>query len=81
MANKKSKKTVHLRVNGGSTQTTRTGISALWGPKSLDTLIDLELKFSVAPDAAALKRLKAAQAYDGWAEHCFAPFYASLTSE
>lgn len=44
---------------------TRGAVSALWGPKSLDPLVDLELMFEVAPDKNATKRLRALRAeYD-----------------
>jgi DNA mismatch repair protein PMS2 len=59
-----SKKTIHLRVNGG--QTTMQAVSALWGPKSLDSLVELDLFFSVEPDKAAVQRLRAHQAFDGY---------------
>jgi DNA mismatch repair protein PMS2 len=33
-------------------------VSALWGHKALDNLVDLDLSFEVERDQTALKRLK-----------------------
>lgn len=51
------KKTVQLRVGGAPAL--RANASALWGPKALDPLVDLDLCFVVEPDRTALKRLQA----------------------
>jgi hypothetical protein len=58
-AHQARKKTVQLRTTGGAG--TRAAVSALWGPKALDPLVDLDLSFIVAEDKTAAKRLRAAQ--------------------
>ncbi|KAJ7078992.1 hypothetical protein C8R43DRAFT_351185 [Mycena crocata] len=50
----KGQKTVPIRTPG--TSSLRESVSALWGPKSLDNVVDLELSFSVERDKLALKR-------------------------
>ena len=48
------KKSVQLRTDG--TPFTRASVSALWGPKALDQLVDLDLHFSVEVERAVLRR-------------------------
>jgi DNA mismatch repair protein PMS2 len=48
---------VHLKTTGALG--VRGAVSALWGPKSLDPLVELDLAFDVALDDLATKRLKA----------------------
>lgn len=49
-----SQKSVQLRTAGASSP--RASVSALWGPKALDSLVDLDLNFDVDRDKAILKR-------------------------
>ena len=46
---------MQLRTDG--TPSTRASVSALWGPKTLDNLVDLDLMFTVKVEAAVLRRL------------------------
>ncbi|KAI0640833.1 hypothetical protein C8Q79DRAFT_920459 [Trametes meyenii] len=48
-------RTPQLRTDG--TPSTRAAVSALWGPRALDHLVDLDLAFSVPIDAAVRRRL------------------------
>lgn len=52
----KGQKSVQLRTTGASSS--RASVSALWGPKALDNLVDLDLSFEVERDRTALKRLQ-----------------------
>ena len=38
------------------TSSLRSAVSALWGPKSLDTLVDLDLEFEVETEKTILRR-------------------------
>ncbi|KAI0692134.1 hypothetical protein C8T65DRAFT_745273 [Cerioporus squamosus] len=49
------KKTVQLRTDG--TPSTRASVSAIWGPKALENLVELDLSFVVEVEAAVLRRL------------------------
>ncbi|RPD53292.1 DNA mismatch repair protein MutL [Lentinus tigrinus ALCF2SS1-7] len=49
------KKTVQLRTDG--TPSTRASVSAIWGPKVLENLVELDLTFVVEVEAAVLRRL------------------------
>ncbi|PIL33828.1 hypothetical protein GSI_03534 [Ganoderma sinense ZZ0214-1] len=49
------KKTVQIRTDG--TPSTRASVAAIWGPKALGHLVDLDLAFAVEVDAAVLRRL------------------------
>ena len=51
----RKQKTVQLRTDG--TPSTRASVSAIWGPKALDNLVDLDLRFVVEVEAAVLRRL------------------------
>jgi hypothetical protein len=48
------KKTIQLRTDG--TPSVRASIGALWGPKQLDNLVDLDLSFDVIPEKSVLRR-------------------------
>ncbi|KAI0753876.1 hypothetical protein C8Q74DRAFT_345760 [Fomes fomentarius] len=48
------KKTVQLRTDG--TPSTRASVSAIWGPKALENLVELEVRFAVEVEAAVLRR-------------------------
>ena len=50
-----SQRSVQLQTAGASSS--RASVSALWGPKALDNLVDLDLSFEVERDNTALKRL------------------------
>ncbi|OJT04390.1 Mismatch repair endonuclease PMS2 [Trametes pubescens] len=52
---KGGKKSSQLRTDG--TPSTRASVSAIWSPKALDNLVDLELDFNVEVEAAVLRRL------------------------
>ncbi|KAI0776511.1 hypothetical protein BD413DRAFT_602116 [Trametes elegans] len=49
------KKTTQLRTEGAPS--TRASVSAIWGPKALDNLVDLDLSFPVEVETAVLRRL------------------------
>ncbi|KAI0351151.1 DNA mismatch repair protein MutL [Trametes cingulata] len=49
------KKSVQLRTDG--TPSTRASVSAIWGPKTLEHLVPLDLSFTVEVEAAVLRRL------------------------
>lgn len=49
------KKSVQLRTDG--TPTIRASVSAIWGPKALDNLVELDLQFVVETEASVLRRL------------------------
>ncbi|KAM5530133.1 hypothetical protein V8D89_016211 [Ganoderma adspersum] len=51
----RGKKTVQIRTDG--TPTTRASVAAIWGPKALEHLVDLDLAFAVEVDAALRRRL------------------------
>ncbi|KAJ6510997.1 histidine kinase-like ATPase [Mycena sanguinolenta] len=50
----KGQKSVQIRTSG--TPSLRESVSALWGPKALDNIATLDLRFPVERDALALKR-------------------------
>ncbi|KAF8063172.1 DNA mismatch repair protein MutL, partial [Lyophyllum atratum] len=52
----KGYKTVQLRTSGASS--TRASVSALWGPKALDNIVDLDLTFEVEKDKTSLRRIQ-----------------------
>ncbi|KAG5635395.1 hypothetical protein H0H81_011417 [Sphagnurus paluster] len=52
----KGQKTVQLRTSGATS--TRSSVSALWGPKALDNIVDLDLTFQVDRDKISLKRVQ-----------------------
>lgn len=51
-----SQKSVQLSTTGALSS--RASVSALWGPKALDSLVDFELSFDVEREKTALKRLQ-----------------------
>ena len=59
-----SKKNVQLRTEG--VPSIRASVSAIWGPKTLDSLVDLELAFNVEVEAAVLRRLGKTRDDDGY---------------
>lgn len=48
------KKSVQIRTDG--VPSTRASISALWGPKALENLVDLDIMFTVETERAVLRR-------------------------
>ncbi|OCH89384.1 DNA mismatch repair protein MutL [Obba rivulosa] len=48
------RKTVQLRTDGAPS--TRSSVSALWGPRTLEQLVDLDVHFRVMPERAVLRR-------------------------
>ncbi|KAF5376411.1 hypothetical protein D9615_008588 [Tricholomella constricta] len=52
----KGQETVQLHTSGASS--TRASVSALWGPKALDNMVDLDLTFEVDRDKTSLRRLQ-----------------------
>ena len=52
-----SRKTVSLRTDG--TPSLKASVSALWGPKALDDIVELDLDFEVETEKAVLRRLTA----------------------
>jgi DNA mismatch repair protein PMS2 len=48
------KKTTQLRTDGATSL--RASVGALWGPKQLDNLVDLDLSFEVIPEKSVLRR-------------------------
>jgi hypothetical protein len=48
------KKTTQLRTDGATSL--RASVGALWGPKQLDNLVDLDLSFDVIPEKSVLRR-------------------------
>lgn len=48
------KKTTQLRTDGATS--VRASVGALWGPKQLDNLVDLDLTFEVVPEKSVLRR-------------------------
>ncbi|KAI0764133.1 DNA mismatch repair protein MutL [Irpex lacteus] len=51
---KGGKKSVQLRTDGSSS--VRASVSALWGPKTLENLVELDLSFDVETEKAILRR-------------------------
>lgn len=51
------RKSIQLRTDGSSSLT--SSISALWGPKTLENLMELELTFDVETEKSALRRMNA----------------------
>jgi DNA mismatch repair protein PMS2 len=51
-----SQKSVQLQTAGASS--TRASVSALWGPKALEQVVDLELQFDVEREKISARRLK-----------------------
>ena len=52
-----SRKTVSLRTDG--TPSLKASVSALWGPKALNDIVELDLDFEVETEKAVLRRLAA----------------------
>ncbi|KAJ6550886.1 DNA mismatch repair protein [Mycena vulgaris] len=50
----KGQKSIQIRTPG--TPALRESVSALWGPKALDNIVDLDLNFAVERDKVAVKR-------------------------
>ncbi|TCD62462.1 hypothetical protein EIP91_006832 [Steccherinum ochraceum] len=50
----KGRKTVQLRTDG--TPSSRSSLSALWGPKALENIVDLDLEFDVEAEKSVLRR-------------------------
>jgi len=48
------KKSVQMRTEG--TPSTRASVSALWGPKALENLVELDIRFQVETERAVLRR-------------------------
>ncbi|KAH9926661.1 DNA mismatch repair protein MutL [Epithele typhae] len=48
-------KSAQLRTDGSASR--RASVSSIWGPKTLESLVDLNLTFDVEPEAAMLRRL------------------------
>ena len=48
------KKTTQLRTDGAAS--VRASVGALWGPKQVDNLVDLDLSFEVVPEKSVLRR-------------------------
>lgn len=48
------KKTTQLRTDGATS--VRASVGALWGPKQLENLVDLDLSFEVVPEKSVLRR-------------------------
>lgn len=48
------KKTAQLRTDGATS--VRASVGALWGPKQLENLVDLNLSFEVVPEKVVLRR-------------------------
>ncbi|KAF9816962.1 hypothetical protein IEO21_03727 [Rhodonia placenta] len=48
------KKSVQMRTNGAPS--TRASVTALWGPKALEQLVDLNIRFGVETERAVLRR-------------------------
>ncbi|KAF8884622.1 histidine kinase-like ATPase [Infundibulicybe gibba] len=48
-------KTIQLRTPGSDSN--RASVTALWGPKAIEHIVDLDLKFNVERDKLVLKRL------------------------
>lgn len=48
------KKTTQLRTDGATS--VRASVGALWGPKQLDNLVDIDLSFEVVPEKSVLRR-------------------------
>ena len=46
-----------MQLHTDGTPATRASVSAIWGPKALENLIELDLKFTVEVEAAVLRRL------------------------
>jgi len=47
------KKSAQLRTDGATS--IRASVSALWGPKQLESLVDLHLSFQVVPEKVVLR--------------------------
>lgn len=56
----KGQKSVQIRTNG--TPSTRASVTALWGPKALDNIVDLNLAFSVDREKHTLRGQSQSQA-------------------
>ena len=48
------RKTVQLRTDGSSM---KSAVTSIWGPKSLDNIVDLDLSFEVETEKSVLRRL------------------------
>ncbi|EMD32702.1 hypothetical protein CERSUDRAFT_161174 [Gelatoporia subvermispora B] len=48
------RRTVQLRTDGQAS--TRASVSTLWGPRALENLVDLDVRFRVLPERAVLRR-------------------------
>ena len=51
-----SPKNVQLRTQG--VPSLRASVEAVWGPKSLENIVDLNVTFSVDRDTSTFKRIK-----------------------
>ncbi|KAJ7187290.1 hypothetical protein C8R46DRAFT_1207248 [Mycena filopes] len=54
-------KSVQIRTSG--TPSLRESVSALWGPKALDNIVPLDIRFSVERDKVAMKRSVSASSF------------------
>lgn len=54
-----------MQIRTDGTPSTRASVTAIWGPKALEHLVDLDLAFTVEVDAALRRRLGRTQD-DGW---------------
>ena len=48
------KKTIQLRTDGATSLSASVG--ALWGPKQIENLVELDLSFEVMPEKSVLRR-------------------------
>lgn len=48
------RKTTQMQTNG--TPSLKASISSLWGPKQLESLLELDLRLGVTPEKAVLRR-------------------------
>ncbi|EAU83597.2 DNA mismatch repair protein [Coprinopsis cinerea okayama7 len=53
----KGQKSVQLQTQG--TPSLRASVTALWGPKAMENLVELDVSFSIETEKSVLKRLKA----------------------
>ena len=54
-----------MQIRTDGSPSTRASVTAIWGPKALEHLVDLDLAFTVEVDAALRRRLGRTQD-DGW---------------
>ena len=54
-----------MQIRTDGSPSTRASVTAIWGPKALEHLVDLDLAVTVEVDAALRRRLGRTQD-DGW---------------